>query len=284
LCGAGLVVASPSCGDGDAPKSPTLDAGPAAVGPIDLGDARGAPEAGPAQEAATPSLGEGALCEDAGLACGPGLGCCVPCCLAGPPAVCTKLVTVVGKTGCPLPDLEIDAPGVVATVREQTIEAGICEVQEECLANFGNRKVLRFDVRVRNTGITDLVLGNPDASADFVYSPCHAHYHFNGFASYRLLDDAGTSVVEGRKQAFCARDSERFDLNALPQPYYDCVYQGISVGWDDDYPGSLPCQWVDVTGITPGRYTLEIEANPERRMTELRYDNNIVRVPVDVAP
>ena len=57
---------------------------------------------------------------------------------------------------------------------------------------------------------------------------------------------------------------------------------GISVGWADIYDTSVPGQYIDVTGLPPGQYTLEIEVNPERTLVESNYSNNIVTVPVQL--
>jgi hypothetical protein len=40
--------------------------------------------------------------------------------------------------------------------------------------------------------------------------------------------------------------------------------QGISVGYGDDYPPQREGQYVDVTGLPPGRYVLVHRADPER--------------------
>lgn len=219
-----------------------------------------------------------AECPEAGAECGNGFRCCQPCCLAGAPLACTKTI----NDKCPLPDLSV-AQGALATgIYVETIEAGACELQEVCLAGSGERRVLRFDVRVPNTGVTDLVLGAPDAGGPFQYAPCHKHYHFNGFAKYTLLDNAGTQVVVGRKQAFCARDSARVDQTAPAGAHYDCNNQGIQKGWADIYDPTLPCQYLDITDLPSGTYHLEVEVNPEHTITELDYGNNKATVKVDL--
>ena len=42
----------------------------------------------------------------------------------------------------------------------------------------------------------------------------------------------------------------------------------------DAYGANLDCQWVDMTGIAPGRYWLTVHINPGRVAPELSYDNN----------
>jgi hypothetical protein len=65
---------------------------------------------------------------------------------------------------------------------------------------------------------------------------------------------------------------------------YDCNYQGISVGWADTYYNGLSCQYMDTTGVAPGRYTLRVTVNPDRVFPELTYDNNTAEAPVEILP
>jgi hypothetical protein len=44
----------------------------------------------------------------------------------------------------------------------------------------------------------------------------------------------------------------------------------------------LDGQWIDITGVADGNYTLELEVNPGRRLTESNYDNNITRIPITI--
>lgn len=202
--------------------------------------------------------------------CPPGFLCCAPCCVAGRPPVCTRAVG--GQ--CPLPDLVVDEGSLATKLALDTVDAGACELEERCVAGDGQRRVLRFDVRVPNRGAVDLVLGNPDAGGQFEYAACHKHYHYKDFAQYSLLDDTGNVIVVGRKQAFCARDSARVEKDAGFNARYDCNQQGIQRGWEDIYDPSLPCQYLDVTDLPKGTYWVEVEVNPSKAITELRYDNN----------
>lgn len=208
--------------------------------------------------------------------CPPGFLCCTPCCVAGSPPVCLRAVEGL----CPLPDLRVNQAALATNVSLDTVDAGPCELEERCVAGEGQRRVLRFDVRVPNSGVVDLVLGNPDAGGQFEFAACHKHYHFRDFAQYRLLDETGTVVVIGRKQAFCARDSARVAKDAGFTPRYDCDQQGIQLGWEDIYDPTLPCQYLDVTGLPSGTYWVEVEVNPGRAITELRYDNNLATAKV----
>ena len=118
----------------------------------------------------------------------------------------------------------------------------------------------------------------------FTYSPCHGHYHFNGFASYALLDLAGKVVLTGQKLAYCMEDTRQ----VVPGPTvgcskkYDCETQGIQAGWSDLYGNSLDCQWLDITGIPSGNYQLRVSVNPSRAFEEASFDNNTTTIPVAI--
>jgi hypothetical protein len=152
---------------------------------------------------------------------------------------------------------------------------------QSCVTGTGKRKLLRFDVATPNVGTADLLLGDPVNNPLFVFSPCHGHYHFSGYAKYELLDTSGNFLLEGRKQAFCLEDFARWDPNAGPAKF-TCSYQGISVGWQDIYGSYLDCQWLDVTDFPAGNYLLRVTINPERVLQESDYSNNSATVPVTI--
>ena len=127
-------------------------------------------------------------------------------------------------------------------------------------------------------GQADLILGDPYNNPLFHYDTCHGHYHFEDFAEYRLLDTNGVRVATGHKVGFCLLDFMAWDPNAAPEYVYECDYQGIQRGWSDIYMSSLPCQWIDITGLPGGTYILELEVDPENRIAESDESNNITRV------
>jgi hypothetical protein len=59
--------------------------------------------------------------------------------------------------------------------------------------------------------------------------------------------------------------------------------QGVSVGWAWVSTGAdVPCQWIDITDIAPGDYTLRVETNVERVVPESDFDNNAIEVLVTI--
>ena len=73
------------------------------------------------------------------------------------------------------------------------------------------------------------------------------------------------------------------DPTVATSPKYRCDYQGIQRGWADVYTSHLPCQFIDVTDVPDGAYTLEIELNADRTLVELDYDNNLISIPIELA-
>lgn len=183
-------------------------------------------------------------------------------------------------------DMQIVADRIASTLLVETItvEADSCALVEGCIEAPGLRRVLRFESATPNVGEGELYVGRPEDDPDaFEYAACHEHFHFKGFAEYRLLDGEGAVVREGHKQAFALIDYEAMSLDAVPAKFPTHTgEQGISPGWLDVYDAYLDCQWVDITELAPGDYQLEIEVNPERVFEESDYDDNLIRIPVTV--
>jgi hypothetical protein len=148
-----------------------------------------------------------------------------------------------------------------------------CELQpdEGLVGGPGPRRLLTFATVIRNEGDGDLSIGAPGAplapwtTADFHFSPCHGHTHFTAdWIAYRVRDLSGAVVGSGHKQGWCIEDALDADGNPLRpgQARYSCGFMGISASRGDLYPEGLPGQWVDITGLAPGDYWLEVEVNP----------------------
>jgi hypothetical protein len=139
-------------------------------------------------------------------------------------------------------------------------------------------------VSLANIGKGDLVIGSPQDNPDaFELSTCHGHPHLIGLAVYELIAADGSTVARFRKQGFCLRDSGPYKDSAGESHGYNCDYQGITAGWEDIYDRSLDCQWLDVTAIPAGTYTLRVIVNPEQVFAESNYENNWADVQVTLA-
>jgi hypothetical protein len=129
----------------------------------------------------------------------------------------------------------------------------------------------------------------------FEYHPTHHHFHFGDFETYELMsEDRKTVLRSGEKVSFCLTDivpakgkgkaPKRGDgdlfLN-LPPLECNAKEQGINAGWSDYYGPQLPDQWIDVTDLPSGKYWVRITVNPEHRLLESDYTNNVAEFPVD---
>ncbi|HWH44214.1 MAG TPA: lysyl oxidase family protein [Thermoleophilaceae bacterium] len=101
-------------------------------------------------------------------------------------------------------------------------------------------------------------------------------------------------VRVGPKQNYCLRDLRRTSrMRRSPgrevfpacnqDPRKRAVTLGTSVGWSDIYPWSYHQNWIDVTGVKPGRYAYIHIADPKNGIWEIDEGNNsahaIVRLP-----
>ena len=94
-------------------------------------------------------------------------------------------------------------------------------------------------------------------------------------------------VATGDKTSFALLDLRHY-APGLPGSPTNSVYgsggrvQGISVGWADVYNRFLEGQNIDITGVRPGDYWLEVEADPNNAVVELNETNNVTRIPITI--
>ncbi|KAL0114215.1 hypothetical protein PUN28_011492 [Cardiocondyla obscurior] len=161
-----------------------------------------------------------------------------------------------------------------------------CAMEENCVASqayktqresedwhLETRRLLRFTARILNAGTADFRPSVPKHLWE--WHMCHMHYHsMEVFATFDVIDSAGNKVAEGHKASFCLEDNQ-----CMPevQPRYKCANygdQGISVNCSDIYKHNIDCQWVDISELEPGHYTLKVAVNPEFKVGEMSFDNN----------
>jgi hypothetical protein len=205
--------------------------------------------------------------------------------------------------GCP--DLVVDPDTMSPTVHEKEFKPNDCQVQEGTV-EAGQRTILRFNFTTPNFGVGDLIVGRPEDHPEwFEAAVCHNHFHFREYADYRLWTPAqfaeydaarnanpdltaaqvlaanpGLQPVRGDKRGFCVIDIVPYQ--AAPPKYVLCNFQGISVGWADEYDSDLDGQFIDITGIASGTYVLEAEVNAERLFEESEYANNRTAISVTI--
>ena len=161
-----------------------------------------------------------------------------------------------------------------------------CAQEENCLAASANglsryalRSLLRFDSLTMNYGRADF---RPIISPrDYLWHSCHRHFHsFERFIDYDILNQNSFKVADGHKASFCLEDSI-CDIGASAR--FSCRSgQGISVNCGDLYGNYLDCQWIDISDVRSGRYTVRQFVNPTRESFESDYLNNEISCTIDL--
>ena len=137
-----------------------------------------------------------------------------------------------------------------------------------------------------------------DAVMRYEVAESHAHWHLMGFERYEIRRASDHALVgTSRKIGFCLSDRYEARPGGLPGQPEEAVWieecgrgrpelvemrEGISVGWGDEYVPTLEGQYVDVTGLAPGRYEIVHRVNTERVFRESDYANNAASVLVEL--
>jgi hypothetical protein len=186
----------------------------------------------------------------------------------------------------------------------------------------GGRKLLRFDSIVVNVGagrfeargsrpntatsmtVRQRIYNNAggyrtrSTTAKMYYSgDGHNHWHVRDLQDFALIRlDNGKKVGTGAKHGFCFYDNYRF--GSTRAAYYTrrtsppaCgkyssdlkVTMGLSRGWGDIYQSSLPDQYIDITGLTSGRYKLRATADAANWFSETNNTNNFTWVNIQIS-
>ena len=187
-----------------------------------------------------------------------------------------------GDPECPGgPDLFLREDAIISSiygVRQYITDQ--CMVMEGCTNGYGERDLIRFDTWIDNIGDEDFYVGTPQSNPDqFSFTNCHGHAHYEGYAEYIMWDENGTQIPIGFKSGFCVMDLT-CDWGTAK---YGCSNMGITAGCGDIYNAGLDCQWVDVTDIPDGRYTMVVRTNWDQSPDALgryeqTYDNNVAQV------
>jgi hypothetical protein len=119
-------------------------------------------------------------------------------------------------------------------------------------------------------------------TSEFAYHPAHNHWHIGDVALFEVRKGSPAGPIVGRnsiKTTFCLIDWYKLDDNApaAERVFFDCYtsFQGISVGWVDQYHQATVGQQVDLTGEPDaGDYYLVSTANADRVFLEQDYENN----------
>lgn len=183
------------------------------------------------------------------------------------------------------PDLFVDYPTLVSSLSIGSVNGNdVCLIGEGCLSGYGQRQTINFSTYIGNSGDQDYYIGSPTTGGNqFVFDQCHGHWHYAGYAMYNIYDSTGTPLQAGFKNGFCVMDLTCFGGTAK----YGCSNMGISAGCADIYGAGLSCQWLDITMVPAGRYTLVVRVNWDESPDKLgriekAYGNNVAAVCLNI--
>lgn len=120
------------------------------------------------------------------------------------------------------------------------------------------------------------------------------------FATFNIYNSTGHRVAEGHKASFCLEDNQClpnikaryacadfgdqgrkiinfFGFCGFKRALFSFQHKGISVNCSDIYRHNIDCQWVDISELDTGTYTIKISINPEFKVGEMSFDNNAAR-------
>jgi lysyl oxidase len=122
----------------------------------------------------------------------------------------------------------------------------------------------------------------------------HAHWHVRDLEDFVLeRSDNGTKVGTFAKHGFCFYDNYLYgssDPAFYTKASRSCgrsasetqTLMGLSVGWGDRYAVTLPDQYIDITGLTSGRYRLIGTADASDWFLESDNANNVAWVDIQL--
>ena len=117
-----------------------------------------------------------------------------------------------------------------------------------------------------NDSVILVIISNSIAESKFMYII---------LAGTNLSDDDGDPIAQGHKASFCLEDTKCDDGIARKWNCTGGQPQGISPNCYDIYKRNIDCQWVDLSDIRHGYYFLRIHLNPESKVAETDYENNV---------
>ncbi|KXJ04767.1 Protein-lysine 6-oxidase, partial [Exaiptasia diaphana] len=188
-----------------------------------------------------------------------------------------------------VPDLVVDVQALQESVNIDVawLRHLRCAYEEKCLAESAAsawssgadhhaRRLLRFTTRIENRGLAPFRSNVPQSAWE--WHSCHNHYHsMETFSTYKLLSRTSREQAAGHKASFCLEDTV---CDKGLHKSFNCTNrgpQGISPNCYDIYKWNIDCQWIDVTDVPHGNFILRVTVNPERKVPESDYTNNIAK-------
>jgi hypothetical protein len=189
-------------------------------------------------------------------------------------------------------------------------DLAIKDPTELYILGSGDSKKLRFNTTFVNLGPGTLeIIGHSDPESgvthasqyifakgkpgqyreigSFTLHPTHRHWHVENHVRYQLWTinsqgERNQMVADTGKMSFCLWDENSNDLSIKGAPQgrvyeFTCSRntQGMSVGWGDTYNAGMDGQELNVATVPDGEYIISYEVNPDRKILETKYDNNL---------
>jgi hypothetical protein len=113
----------------------------------------------------------------------------------------------------------------------------------------------------------------------------HNHFHVIGLQDWTLTNDNAEVLRRGAKTGFCFWDNYRYGSTQLayylPSTTSACLQRadgivpmGLSAGWGDVYPSTIAFQYIDISGLPNGDYTITLHVDLDGDFVEADDDNN----------
>jgi hypothetical protein len=231
--------------------------------------------------------------------------------LAGFTVPLVVLLTAVGMVGA------LAAPESTRSAGATLPNLGMARLTDISAGNEGGQTRLRFSATIVNTGsgAFELAASRTDTGSPFAVvqrlaggdapTPAvslvwggdgHNHWHVRNLERYELERlDNGVKVGTGAKGGFCFFDTTFF--RSLPGSPASRVYSsagcgtqssldvtmGLSIGWGDRYGATLPDQYIDISGLSSGRYRLHAQADPDNWFAEMDETDNETWVDLQIS-
>jgi hypothetical protein len=194
-------------------------------------------------------------------------------------------------------------------------DLGMATLRGFNIENVGGQTRLRFTAIIINVGegpfqvhghdktngefLVDQEIQNSDGSWTSLATDArmyfagdgHNHWHLRDLESYEFQSTSSSANRTGEKHGFCFFSNYEHDLSlpgAPSNPHYlpgQCgkidatqVTTGLDVGYGDRYTKNLPDQYINITGLPLGTYTLTATADAISEFTEACESNNSTTV------
>lgn len=188
-------------------------------------------------------------------------------------SLCCPLGAACDTGACAKGDLMIDLgdPSLALTFGHREFTEDSCALTEGCVLASGRRSVFEFSFTVHNVGDAPIVLGDPGESDLYQPNFCEGAYVIPWMFLVDVRDGTGTLVAQGYLATSCV---------AGEGGSYDCFAQGLGPAESAAQP-VVKCDFLDVTDLAAGDYTLTITVNPIHLIAESDFDNNSAEIAID---